>query len=308
MKNNILYLIFFALAVVSVVAYQKTDFTSASRVTNEKTLAYVQKKESSQELVKPSNSESMHEKSPIEELIEKLAKASLTEIKPLIESFWRVCLKQSTCDELLSDLHTNTSFEKYQLVAQYPTKQQEFKVLTQSEDFNTSTVEKVERIKSIYVQVWGDIASEVFHEAFSFYDTRAMLAELTDKGNELEYNDFIEQLDTLGQQGRISLDKSEQYSIAIEVLGANMSPSKLSELKSQLAMQYFGKEQAEAIVARQYQVIEQQKTVQNYHQALKQKKAQLELFRETEFSDLTEQQWRNHYAAEIKAFRKAFFN
>ncbi|MCG7549188.1 hypothetical protein [Pseudoalteromonas sp. Of7M-16] len=242
-----------------------------------------------------------------EELLNKLAQTNLNELKPLIESFWQNCLRQSECDALLAELHTHASSHRYLLVAEYPAKKQEFDQLTASEDFNTTTVEKVSRIKRIYTQVWGDLATELFHEEFAFYNTRATLAELTDLSQEMTPDEFIEQLDILSQQGKVSSDAQEQYSIAIEILGTSMTPNELSHLRSQLARRYFDHEQAQAVLVRQQQILNQQETVLSYRQALSEKKAQLQMLKGSEYAHLSAQQWQTHYDTELKSFRKAFF-
>ncbi|MDK2596618.1 hypothetical protein [Pseudoalteromonas obscura] len=241
------------------------------------------------------------------ELLNKLAQTNLNELKPLIESFWQHCLRQSQCDALLAELHAHASTHRYQLIADYPAKKQEFEQLTASEDFNTTTVEKVSRIKRIYTQVWGDLATDLFHEEFAFYDTRATLAEFTDLSQEMTPDDFIEQLDILSQQGKVSSDAQAQYSIAIEILGTNMTPNELSHLRSQLARRYFDHEQAQAILVRQQQILHQQETVLSYQQALSEKKAQLHMLKGSEYAHLSAQQWQTHYENEVKSFRKAFF-
>ncbi|MBQ4810198.1 hypothetical protein J8M20_02575 [Pseudoalteromonas luteoviolacea] len=308
MKKSLLCFIFSVLVIAFLIVFNYADSASVEHVT------HVQSPVKEQHEARHHNQDSTEKFEPIydgervEALIKKLADADIKELKPFIESFWQSCSLRSECDDLLMELQNQLSFSKYQLIAEYPAKQREFNQLTESEGFNTSTVEKVERIKNIYTQVWGDSAAELFHEAFSFYDARATLAELTAMGNKLEQSEFLAQLTTLGQQGKIPASKNEQYSIAIELLSANMDPSELSQLKSQLAQHYFSPLKANAILARQNQVVEQQKAVKSYHHALNKKKAKLQMDRRTALSHLSEQQWQSHYTAEIKAFRKAFFN
>ncbi|WP_155734449.1 hypothetical protein [Pseudoalteromonas luteoviolacea] len=307
MKKSLLCFIVAVLVIAFLVVFDYADSEFVEHVTNIQSPIKEQHEASHHNQDRFEQFEPIYDGERVGELVKYLADADIKELKPLIESFWQTCSLRSECDELLMELQNQLSFSKYRLIAEYPAKQREFNQLTESEDFNTSTVEKVERIKNIYMQVWGDIAAELFHEAFSFYDARATLAELTAMGNKLEQREFLAQLKALGQQGKVPSSKNEQYSIAIELLGANMNPSEFSNLKSQLAQHYFSPVKANAVLARQSQVVEQQKTVKSYQHALNEKKAALRTLRATELSHLSEQQWQSHYAAEVKAFRKMFF-
>ncbi|NAX21192.1 chromosome partitioning protein ParA [Vibrio sp. V39_P1S14PM300] len=229
-----------------------------------------------------------------------------------VEAFWRECLDRDSCALELDLIQTMLTPERYQLIAHYQRLNQEWQQSlgsTSLSDFATLQA-RVEEVKRLAQQTWGEAANIVFADEFAVYDfsleTQQLATESPDQFVQ-SYRHLLNQWHK--SEAAIGLVSSAaKYERGLSLIPHSYSQTQREQVSSQLAAMYLSDAEANDIQARAQQVAEQTTQTQSYQQQLERLKRTLEQQRQSRFANLTDSEWQQYYDDQISEFRISFFS
>ena len=228
-----------------------------------------------------------------------------------LDQFWGLCQQTSNCREQLALLQDELTSEWFELLSHYPTLSAEWKSVESTMPLESieTLEEKVSVFKQSALQVWGELAHQLFSGQFAhlnFTLSASLIKEVEATEFVSHYRNLIMEWD--GQAEVLNADTAvKKYELAISLLPSSFSPNELASIKTELQEIYLDDSQANNIVAREHQVAQQQQTVATYHEQLAQLKSSLVVLRSTSHRDWSSQEWDSYYQQEISGFRENFF-
>ena len=228
-----------------------------------------------------------------------------------LNQFWALCQQASNCKAQLSLLQDELPSEWFELLSHYPTLSAEWKSVESTMPLESieTLEEKVSVFKQSALQVWGELAHQLFSDQFAhlnFTLSASLIKEVEATEFVSHYRNLIMEWD--GQAEVLNADTAvKKYELAISLLPSSFSPNELASIKTELQEIYLDDSQANNIVAREHQVAQQQQTVATYHEQLAQLKSSLVVLRSTSHRDWSTQEWDNYYQQQVSSFRENFF-
>ena len=233
----------------------------------------------------------------------------INKLKAEIEHFWQRCRQQFTCDDWLNDLQLIASDERYQLVSEYPEKlsqmQQELSA-TLNRHSNTIN-DKIEQLKAAHYSVWGEISNELFADEYGYYTNFSQLEQLNNKqwfSTDAKLAGFEQWLQ---QQHSDKTSGLDSYRWARSFFEEEINADSSTRLESLLADKYLNKDQALLEHNRLHKRQQQHVQAGKYQQELKVLRETLDAQRKSESNELSESEWLQHEAKQLRDFRKSFF-
>ncbi|MEZ9547957.1 MULTISPECIES: chromosome partitioning protein ParA [Vibrio] len=256
---------------------------------------------------KQDHADKLHGQTYAENLTELAGKALLNEL----EEFWTLCQQAGNCTEQLAQLKSELPMEWFELLSNYPKLSADWQVRESTIPLESidSLEARIELFKQSAQEIWGELAHQLFADQFAHLNFTLSANTL----EEVEATEFVSHYQDLlaewaNKTGTLNAETpAQQYELAISLLPNSYSSAELATIKVELQEIYLDAEQADNIVAREQQVVQQQQTVMTYHEQLDQLKSSLDSQRSASHANWDTQEWNSYYQQQVTEFREQFF-
>lgn len=233
-----------------------------------------------------------------------------------ITSFWQQCRRHNNCDELLAKQRLLLDDDRYQLLVNFPVKQQEEQRLMGESliSQDASLADKIANVKAIREQVWGKDAAQLFQHQDAYYDYRLALADPENRFNHAQNaDDFINEYNSMLAERDVDLDSfalssdTAKYEEALALIPRSMPEDETARIKAKLASQYLTANELQYIVNRDQQVDKQKQEITDYQQGLNELEVTLANERATSKKTMSDEAWQAYKAERLYQYRLNFF-
>ncbi|CAM3101951.1 hypothetical protein [Moritella viscosa] len=234
-----------------------------------------------------------------------------------ITSFWQQCRRHNNCDELLAKQRLLLDDDRYQLLVNFPVKQQEEQRLMGESliSQDASLADKIANVKAIREQVWGKDAAQLFQHQDAYYDYRLALADPENRFNQAQNaDDFINEYNSMLAERDVDLDSFAlssdiaKYEEALALIPRSMPEDETARIKAKLASQYLTANEQQSIVNRDQQVDKQEQEITDYQQGLNELEVTLANERATSKKTMNDEDWQVYKAERLYQYRLNFFS
>lgn len=234
-----------------------------------------------------------------------------------ITSFWQQCRRHNNCDELLAKQRLLLDDDRYQLLVNFPVKQQEEQRLMGESliSQDASLADKIANVKAIREQVWGKDAAQLFQHQDAYYDYRLALADPENIFNQAQNaDDFINEYNSMLAERDVDLDSFAlssdiaKYEEALALIPRSMPEDETARIKAKLASQYLTANEQQSIVNRDQQVDKQEQEITDYQQGLNELEVTLANERATSKKTMNDEDWQVYKAERLYQYRLNFFS
>ncbi|MGF1777282.1 chromosome partitioning protein ParA [Vibrio nomapromontoriensis] len=228
-----------------------------------------------------------------------------------IDVFWRTCMSEQNCDNLLSELETYLSHDRYELVKNFQqlNNQWQQSIGNLLFDKQQTLASRIAQFKADAHRIWGPLANVILEDEFALYDFSLQAEQLNNEPIQNYLASFEELLQTWqGKEETLGLDSNQaKFERAVALIPGAIDEAERQAIINELKQTYLTPAESDAIDTRQQQVKQQQSLVRDYQSELQQLESELSQQRATIYANLSALQWQHHHQQQIANFRREFF-